>query len=390
MKDKRISLKMIVMISTLFVLIVAVVDRGQAQDGIYGLDFIDIYNAKGVFDDPSPIFEELSYKKIMPKEYYEMLTFDVEEMKTLWADVIGFKAPDVVGKRAPEIVPGTYEYSKDKEKYPFKELMIPLMYEQFAPGGPPFVGNFPEITVIPTQQYFWAKPIAEASKKNIGTVKQDDKGYMLYETYDAGLPFPRPSGKFAANQMMHNWEKRYARGESYYIFVGAQGFNRHLENDYDSIMEMYNLRLDGRVLIEPLGWFDDRAEKHREARCIINKAYSPRDMYGNVFYNLAYEDPNRHHLSMMYLNAFRRVRSMTGTDTQDPAGGQDVIYDDGDGFNQKLSPSIYPYTYEVIEEREYLMPSYTLDGSGCLSLKDHAFHGFEWQRRPVMVLLKAV
>lgn len=117
----------------------------------------------------------------------------------------------------PEIKPGKYSY-KDKEKFPgLKELMIPHHYKRFNPGGPPFAGNFPEITVVPTKQYYWALPIAEATKNNMGKTKLDDQGYIIDNTYVSGYPFPRPSGKFKVQQIMYNWVKRYSNGESLYL-----------------------------------------------------------------------------------------------------------------------------------------------------------------------------
>lgn len=119
---------------------------------------------KQIFDDPRPWAKEF-YTKVLPPTIYKKLTYDMEAMKKAWAEAIGFKAPDVVGKIAPEIKPGKYSY-KDKEKYPgLKELMIPYFYERFKPGGPPFAGNFSEITIVPTRQYYVNLPLAEATKK---------------------------------------------------------------------------------------------------------------------------------------------------------------------------------------------------------------------------------
>ena len=48
------------------------------------------------------------------------------------------------------------------------------------------------------------------------------------------------------------------------------------------------------------------------------------------------------------------IRKMSATDSQDPVAGQDLIYDDAEGFLQKISPTRYPYEYRILEEREYL------------------------------------
>ena len=353
----------------------------QAQ-GVYDITYEDVQKAKEVVNDPRPLYTELSPEKVMPPEFYKSLIYDIPKMKEVWAKVVGFKAPDVVGNIAPAIRPGKYTIA-DREK--FKDLLLPGDYERFAPGGPPYIGNFSEIEVVPTRQYYWALPLAEATLKNAPNVRQKDDGYLDYASYVAGFPFPQPSGPHAAQQMVYNWEKRNICGDSYYLMTQAMGYQKELKNDFDSLMEMFIAKLEGRTLMEPYGYFDERAEANNESRATINCAFSPRDLYGNCFAMLSYSNPEKMDQPLMYLNVFRRVRKMSGTDTQDPMGGQDYIYEDGDGFNQKLSPDRYPYKYEVVEEREFLLPSYTMDGSGYLSTEDFELKDYKWERRPIMV-----
>lgn len=360
-------------------------NRDACGQGMYGISCDTIHKKKEIYDDPRPLVKDLSYDTLLPSETVQDLTYDIEAMKRLWSDLVGFKSPEITGNVAPEIIPGEYSCA-DKDKYPFKEIMIPTYYDRFNPGSPPFACNFSRIKVIPTRHYYWALPVSEASKKYQGQVKQDAAGYMDYSTYEAGFPFPRPSGEHKAMQIMYNWEKRYVNWESSYLLLEVKGFDADLREDFDSLMEMFAIRLDGRVTMEPFGWLDERAEANHESRAIINKCYSPRDLFGNAFSSLTYENPNKMHQCMMYLNVFRRVRTMSGTDTQDAMGGQDTIYEDGDGFNQKITTKRYPYTYEVIAEREYLVPAYTLDGSGYLSSKGRELHDYEFERRPVYVL----
>ena len=150
---------------------------------------------KATYDDPAPFMKGPGGdpKQYLPADMYKKVTFDINDMKKAWSDLVGFKAPDVVGKVAPEIKPGTYNY-KDKDKYPgFKKLMDEDIYKRFNAGGPPHVGNCPEIKVVATKQHYWSLAIARASKENEGMTKQDDKGYLIQETYKTGFPFPRPS-----------------------------------------------------------------------------------------------------------------------------------------------------------------------------------------------------
>lgn len=240
---------------------------------------------KAYYDDPRPYLnEELSYRKIIPPEVYNKMTYDVAAMKSLWAEIVGFKAPEVVGKIAPEVEAGVYS-CKDKNKHVgLKKLMIPKHYECFNPGGPPHAGNFPEIKVVPTRQYYWALPIAEATRKYKGQAKLDDQGYLVTDSYIAGYPFPIPSGKFKAQQIVYNYEKRYYNGENFYVIQHTKGFMKNLKEDHNSIVEWWDLRLQGRVTLEPYGWYDERAHREGEKSATVLSYLAPRDSFGTVFH----------------------------------------------------------------------------------------------------------
>ncbi|MEW6184305.1 MAG: DUF1329 domain-containing protein, partial [Thermodesulfobacteriota bacterium] len=314
----------------------------------YRVTFDQWTNAKAFYDDPRPFMKDLYPSKIIPPEDYARLVFDVEAMKKAWAEVVGFKAPDEVGKIAPEVKPGKYTY-QDKEKYPgLKELLIPEYYERFNPGQPPISGNFPEIEIVPTKQYYYALTIAEATRKYSSAVKQDEQGYMNYETYNSGFPFPRPSGRHKAIQVLYNWEKRYLLPENYWAIQIGCGYDKNLKLDFNASNEAWFLRLNGRCVIHPFGWYDERAQKRRETRGVIFHQLSPRDSYGNVVNFTSFEDLKDFDQFLLYIAQLRRVRKLSGTDTQDIAVGQDVIYEDFEGFSQKLSPFRFPYKYEFV------------------------------------------
>jgi hypothetical protein len=351
----------------------------------YKVTFDQWTRAKAFYDDPRPLMKELPLSKIVPPQDYAKMTFDIETMKKTWAEAVGFKAPDVVGKIAPEIKPGKYSY-QDKDKYPgLKELLIPLFYERFNPGGPPRAGNFPEIEIIPTKQYYYSLPLAETTKKNAGTVKQDEQGYMDYSTYQAGFPFPRPSGPHKAIQALYNWEKR-TFFENYWLIQIAKGYDRNLKTDFEGANQDYWLKLRGRCIIPPFGWYDERAQKRGETRSFNFIQVAPRDSYGNVVNNTNFEGLNDYDQFLLYIAMLRRVRKLSGTDTQDQAVGQDVTYEDYEGFSQKFSPNRFPYKYEVIAEREFLFPTYSEDGSEWISSKGYEIRGLKMERRPCYVI----
>jgi len=343
---------------------------------------------KKFYDDPRPFLKTFGPKQVVPPELWAKISYDVDKMKDLWAEVVGFRSPDLVGKIAPEIKPGKYTY-KDKDKYPgLKELMIPLHYEKFfAPGGPPHAGNIPEFEIVPTRQYYFALPVCEVTKKNMGKTKLDKDGYLMWETWEGGYPFPRPSGNFKAQEIMYNVEKRYlAFGLNFYILSWINGYNKRLDRDFDGRYTVAHIRLAGRVLMPPYGWYDGRAKKRGEMKSFLFGFQAPRDVAGMVQSATYYLEPTKADQLMLYIPSLRRVRKMSATDTQDPIAGQDVIYDDNEGWMQKLSPTRYPYKFEVLEEREFLVPAPSWDGSEYIASEGVELRNMKFERRPMYVV----
>lgn len=366
-----------------------IVPGGWAQSQLRG-ERLPTYSewqaAKKFYDDPRPLLQGSGDpKNYLPASVYKQVSFDVAAMQDAWAEVVGFRSPAVVGKIAPEIQPGTYRY-QEKDNYPFKELMLSHHYHRFKPGGPPHIGNFPVIKVVPTRQYYWSLPIAEATKKHRGTTKLTAQGYFVPDSYTAGLPFPQPEGPFKPQQILYNWMKRYMDGENTTNLQFAHGYDKKLSKDWETTFKAWFLKTNGRVLFEPFGWYDDRAKNEQEERIITLLYLTPQDSAGNALSTIYYDTVEKQNRSLLYFNEIRRLRQLSSEDTQDPFPGLDIILDDAFGFAQKLSPERFPYTYEVIAEREYLVPSYTWDGSMYFTSQGIELHNAEWERRPMYVL----
>jgi hypothetical protein len=154
----------------------------------------------------------------------------------------------------------------------------------------------------------------------------------------------------------------------------TKGFTRSLKVDQIGASDGYLMRFKGRVLMEPHGWYDERAKNMGEEIGFNVFYLAPRDMYGNVVTNMKYLDPDKYDQMLLYINALRRVRMMSTTDIQDSIGGADIIYADSFGYSQKLSSTIFPYKCEVIAEREFLVPFATWDGSPYMSSKGAELH----------------
>jgi hypothetical protein len=344
--------------------------------------FAEIKKAKKFYDDPRQL---PSTKNIIPKELYEKLVFPVDEMKKEWAEAVGFKAPGVVGKKAPEIKPGKYTY-KDLEKYPgFKELFWPEMHKRIKPGGPPHAGNIPEFEIVPTQQFYHSLPVSRMTKENASKVKTDGKGYLIWQTWEGGYPFPRPSGPHKALQIMYNVEKRYLSWDGSFLhYTRLGGYRKDLSQDFAGSNTVRHLKLGGRLAIEPYGWIDQRAKTRGEIKTFAMDYTAPRDAVGTAMSALYYLDPNKADLLMVYVPQLRRIRMLTSSDSQDPMQGQDLIYDDNEGFLQKLSPTRFPYKWEVLEETEYLVQVF--DGTEYVAKKGLEIRNAKFMRRPVYVV----
>ena len=349
--------------------------------------FADVEKQKAMFDDPRPYLEQYGPKHVLPADLYKNLTFDVEEMKKQWLDLVGIRAPEVIGKISPEIKPGKYTYD-DLEKHPgLKTLMYEDLIKRIKPGGPPFAGSIPEFEIIPTRQYYWALPVSDLTKKNLNRARLDDRGYLVQNTWEGGYPFPRPEGKFRAQQIMYNFEKRYLGwGQNYHITGRAVSFNSSLRIDFRTVYSVRQIGLAGRCFMEPYGYFDESARKRGEEKALTLFWTEPRDLAGAVQTSITYLDAEKPDAIMVYIPSMRKPRKIAPRDTQDDPLGMGRIYDDTEGFWQKLTPNRYPYRYELLEECEYLVPAPTLDGAEYITSKGAEFRNIRLERRPLYVI----
>lgn len=355
--------------------------------GTYLPSFVELERQKAMFDDPRPYLEQFGPRHVLPPELYSRLVYDVGEMKRQWAELVGFAAPEAVGKISPEIKPGKYSY-RDLEQNPaLRALLYDDLAKRIKPGGPPFAGSIPEFEILPTRQYYWALPVSEATRKQLHKARLDDKGYLIQQTWEAGYPFPRPEGRFKAQQVMYNFEKRYlAWGSDYHVTGRAVSFDRNLKMDFSTVYGVREAALAGRCIMEPRGYFDEAARKRGEAKTYAISWTEPRDMAGAAQTTMTYLDSEKPDNIMTYLPFMRKVRKMSPRDTQNDTSGQGRIDDDVEGFWQKLSPNRYPYRYEVLEEREYLVPAPTLDGAEYITTKGGEFRNIRLERRPLYVI----
>ncbi|MBW1903097.1 MAG: DUF1329 domain-containing protein [Deltaproteobacteria bacterium] len=301
-------------------------------------------------------------------------------------EIVGLKSPDLVNKIAPEIKPGKYTY-QDMENSPgLKDLFPPEFLLHIKPGGPPLIGSIPEFEITPTKQLYWYTKFCMATKDNLGKTKLDKDGYIVPMSWQGGVPFPRPSGDFKAQQVYYNFEKRTENFERCVTLNGeSMSFDRNLKMDKYNQYQANFIRLMGRTLFPPYGFLDKRAERNGEFAAFSSLVFEPRANKGTVVLQYAYDDPNKLDPSMIYVPSLRRIRKMSSTDTQDPLG--DMTYDDRSMLTQKITPKRYPYKFDIIAEREYLIPVNYNDSSVWIDSKNGlCMRDIQFMRRPCYVL----
>jgi hypothetical protein len=162
-------------------------------------------------------------------------------------------------------------------------------------------------------------------------------------------------------------------------------FDKKLYMDKHNQFSAHFSRLMGRTIFPPYGWFDKRAKKNGEYQAYVTTVLEPRANRGTVVLQYMYDDPNKMDPWMIYVPSLRRIRKMAATDTQDPTG--DMTYDDREHLVQKITPKKYPYKFDIIAEREYLMPvEYNTAKSWVDSKKGYTWREAQFMRRPCYVL----
>ncbi len=353
------------------------------------LSFNKILKLRKVTDDPTPVYKKVNYMKDwVTQETWDKITADPKEAGEAWEKVRGFKSPDLTGTIAPEIKPGKYTLA-DKERLPFKELMTPGLYARFnEPGGQGenIGGNFTEFEVIPTRQYYYPLAKSMDTMKNEGKARMDEQGYADELSFETGVPFPKPSGPLAGWQVIHNFSDY-----TYDDVVGVMydvGVDDSFKKDRGGLYKYYIMKLARRSIMEPKGrWYDARAERLQESMAAISELHAPRDMYGNAYLQYTYDAPDKPNKSMIYTPLLRRIRLMTDSDSQDQAIGMDYANDDDSMLAQDLRPDKYPYEVKILEEREFLFPTYTIDGETWIDSKNKfLWRNLKMERRPCYVI----
>lgn len=307
-----------------------------------------------------------------------------------WAKLVGFKAPDVVGKVAPEIKPDMLIDASNYKQFPgLKELLPESLYirldaKAFAPLA--------SIKIAKTDQYHLSRGFLEKSYQSAQTCKIAEDGISLVG-YQGGFPFIKPK---TAVELIQFADNAYL-GDSFAMRpMRLRLYNSKNKPEREIRQHLNVLRYKGCT-----DWREKDIEPNpKDIMYVVSGTFIyPRDLSGTAYVRKRHLDAADPDEFLLYIPSMRRIRRLSGRDTQDPLFGSDLVWDDYNIFWQKISNTDFPNEYKIIKKTEMLLPTfidydwpddrttagytdYRIDESG-----DQVYvHFGSWQRRPVTIL----
>lgn len=307
-----------------------------------------------------------------------------------WEKMLGFKAPDVVGKVAPEIKPGMVIDGSNYKQYPgLKELLPKSLYDRLDPTA---YAPLAPLKIAKTDQYHLSRGYLTKSLENIKKCRLAADGLTL-EGYQGGLPFINPKN---GNELVQMAGYPYL-GDSFAMRpMRLRLYNAKNKPERELRQHLNFLRYKGVT-----DWREgDITPNPQDIIYVVSGTFIyPRDLSGTSYVRTRYVGANQPDSFLLYIPSMRRIRRMSGRDTQDPLFGSDLVWDDYNVYWQKLSTKDFPCEYRIVKQTEMLLPTFTdynwpmdrtqagytdyrVDESG-----DQVYlHFGSWQRRPVTVL----
>lgn len=307
-----------------------------------------------------------------------------------WAEMLGFKAPDKVGKVAPEIKPGMVIDSSNYKNYPgLKELLPKSLYDRLDPNS---YAPLAPIKIVKTDQYHFSRGFLEKSLKSAKTCKLGEDGLTMVG-FQGGFPFLPPKSGIELIQFVDNsylGDTFAMRPMRLRLYGRKNKPERELRQNLNVVRYhgCTDWRLEG-IQPNPEGIF-----------YVVSGVFIyPRDLSGTAYVRKRFLSADKSDEFLLYIPSMRRIRRLSGRDTQDPLFGSDLVWDDYNIFWQKISATEFPNEYRLLGEREMLLPTfidydwpddrttagytdYKVDESG-----DQVYlHYGSWQRRPVWTL----
>ncbi len=322
------------------------------------------------------------WAKITGNEEWALWAKELQKPKALslgkaWADYLGYDSVSLVNRSqlAPDIVPDLVINENNYQNYPgLKKLLRPSLYKRLRRGE---YAQIPELRIAPTMHRYHSRGRLEATKRYEGTCKLIVDGQQLLN-WKAGIPFPHPRN---AAEVAHSFD-RIGSGSDTTSFNPIDFLMWERKGKFERIIksQLQWYISKGRYDLPPIPNAPDAHEILEKGSLVI---VYPYDLKGYAGVRQRFVDPEKEDSFEFYLPFLRRVRRLSGADTQDPIIGTDIAWEDWKGWWQKLSPKMWPMEYKMVDSQaECLLPvqwltTYTLKGDKVLCY---------WERRPSWVI----
>ena len=208
-----------------------------------------------------------------------------------------------------------------------KEYLTAVMYENVKRGMVMRMGN-----QLPPDQLN-PKAFKEATERNRGKAVMDKNGVVYYEKigtlWPGGIPFPNAKTGLEAMGNYH-YGRVWDTLRNYPIdmwYVNSRG------EVYKSVGQEHRyVKCSARTMVPPLGTIPGYENIYIRR---ISVATYPREITGLGQFTVRYYDPAKtYDTGFAYLPAFKRTIRVSATTWQDNIAGSDLIYGDGDGFQE--------------------------------------------------------
>ncbi|MBI2314353.1 MAG: DUF1329 domain-containing protein [Betaproteobacteria bacterium] len=219
-----------------------------------------------------------------------------------------------------------------------KDALDPAMFQHIQDG-------WLEIAVGPTTSFDPSKNYVEATKKNLGKVKLGAKLGEL-TGYVAGRPFPEePDSKDSRAGEKLAWNFKY---------FFNYGDNGSIGPFYWSFRDLNTGKVERRINFN----FSFLNYKHRVTdaptpdlapnpsqfyRGIYAKVLEPLDIKDTQLLIHRFEDDSKRDEAYLYLGFQRRVRRLSTSQTSDAFLGTDLMIEDFEGYNGRISDQEWAY-----------------------------------------------
>jgi hypothetical protein len=274
-----------------------------------------------------------------------------------FAKMIGFKTKDKVGKVSPEIKPGMVIDVNNVKQYPGIMKLLPVSLQQrldpnaYAPLAP--------IKIKETDQYHMGRGWIDLSYESAKTTKFGADGITL-EGYKGGYPFLHPT---EGRQLIWNMLNEYLGDRCAFrpmrlrLYNKANKPEREIRQHLNRITMAYATDLAYYKSKNPEYVFDPK-NPEGILYAVTGTFTYPKDVSGTSYVRKRFIDGEHLDEFLLYIPSMRRVRRMSGADSQDPLFGSDLTWDDYNMYWKKPSVKSWPDKYTMLAPGvEFLVPT---------------------------------